>query len=294
MAEIAFPYPHKTDPDIFRESLAYSEAVTGFTAALIEKDYYCSLILQYLFHGVTSIVFKGGTCIGKVYAGFYRLSEDLDLIIPAIADTSRTKRRMEMEKVKRTFDRLPAAVPGIVITDALSGHNESRQYIGHLEYRSAVLEKQERIKLEIGIREPLLLPAESNEASTIVVNPFSGRHLLPGFTVRAMAVREAYAEKVRAALTRKEPAIRDFFDLFYAAHKMHMDFHDSDFMDMVRMKLAVPGNFPVDTSPERKRELDRQMEAQLKPVLRPPDFLEFNLDEAFELACSIAMCVDQS
>ena len=194
--------------------------------------------------------------------------------------------------MKRTFGRLPATVPGIVIADALSGHNESRQYIGYLEYRSAVLEKQERIKLEVGIREPLLLPAVSNEASTIVVNPFSERFLLPGFTVRAMAVREAYAEKVRAALTRRNPAIRDFFDLFHAVHKMHMNFHDSDFINMVRMKLAIPGNFPIDISSERKRELDRQMEAQLKPVLRPQDFLEFNLDEAFELACSIVKCVD--
>jgi len=240
MAEAAAPQPHDTDPDIFRESLAYSEAATGFTATLIERDYYCSLVLQSLFHGDTQIVFKGGTCIGKVYAGFYRLSEDLDLIIPAIADIFRTKRRMEMEKVKRTFDRLPAAVPGIVITDALSGHNESRQYIGYLGYRSAVLEKQERIKLEVGIREPLLLPPISDEASTIIANPFSGRPLLPNFTVRAMSVQEAYAEKIRAALTRREPAIRDFFDLFHVVHKMHMDFHDPDFIHMVRMKLAIP------------------------------------------------------
>ena len=39
MAEGRFAYPHKTDPDIFREALAYSEADTGFTASLIEKDY---------------------------------------------------------------------------------------------------------------------------------------------------------------------------------------------------------------------------------------------------------------
>jgi len=49
MNEVRFPYPHDTDPDIFREALAHSEATTGFTATLIEKDYYCSLILQYFF-----------------------------------------------------------------------------------------------------------------------------------------------------------------------------------------------------------------------------------------------------
>lgn len=292
MAERKFPYPHDTDPDIFREALSYSEAATGFTAILIEKDYYCSLVLQYFFlHDDTSLVFKGGTCLGKVYADFYRLSEDLDLVIPVAANTSRSKRRIEMEKVKRIFNGLPKVVPGVAIVEAFRGHNESRQYIGYLEYRSAVIEKLETIKLEVGVREPLLRPWVRNAADTIAVNPFSGRSLLPSFTVHAMAMREAYAEKVRAALTRKEPAVRDFFDLIYAVRRVHLDFHDSDFINMVRTKLAVPGNSPVDVSWDRKRELDRQLESQLKPVLRPPDFLGFNLDEAFELVCNIAETV---
>jgi predicted nucleotidyltransferase component of viral defense system len=291
MDEVNFPYPHDADRDIFREALAHSEATTGFTATLIEKDYYCSLVLQYFFAGDTSLVFKGGTCLSKVYSDFYRLSEDLDLIIPVTAETSRNQRRAQMEPVKRIFDELPTVVPGVAISEAFRGHNESRQYIGYLEYRSAVIEKQERIKLEVGIREPLLSPSVSNAVRTIVVNPFSGRALLPTFTVRAMSLREAYAEKLRAALTRKEPAIRDFFDLFYAIRAMGLDFHDPDSLSMVRAKREVPGNAPVDVSAERKRELDRQLEAQLKPVLRPADFARFSLDEAFELVCSIVEAI---
>ncbi len=291
MDEVHFPYPHDTDPDIFREALAHSEATTGFTATLIERDYYCSLALQYCFDSDTSLVFKGGTCLSKVHADFYRLSEDLDLIIPVTADTTRTKRRAEMEPIKRMFERLPTVVPGVAILEAFEGHNESRQYIGYLEYRSAVIEKQEKIKVEIGVREPLLNPSESRMARTIVVNPFSGLPLLPTFTVRAIALREAYAEKLRAAMTRIEPAIRDFFDLFYAVRELGLDFYDPDFLRMVKAKLEVPGNTPVDVSAERKRELDRQLEGQLKPVLRSADFVRFNFDEAFELVCSIAEAV---
>ncbi len=291
MDEVHFPYPHDTDPDIFREALAHSEATTGFTATLIERDYYCSLALQYCFDSDTSLVFKGGTCLSKVHADFYRLSEDLDLIIPVTADTTRTKRRAEMEPIKRMFERLPTVVPGVAILEAFEGHNESRQYIGYLEYRSAVIEKQEKIKVEVGVREPLLNPSESRMARTIVVNPFSGLPLLPTFTVRAIALREAYAEKLRAAMTRIEPAIRDFFDLFYAVRELGLDFYDPDFLRMVKAKLEVPGNTPVDVSAERKRELDRQLEGQLKPVLRSADFVRFNFDEAFELVCSIAEAV---
>ena len=288
MDEICFPYPHNTDPDIFQEALAHSEATTGFTAILIEKDYYCLLILQYFFDSDTSLVFKGGTCLSKVYADFYRLSEDLDLIIPVASNTSRDQRRADIKPVKQIFEELPTVVPGVAISEAFEGHNESRQYIGYLEYHSAVIEKQEKVKVEVGLREPLLSRMESKTARTLVVNPFSGQPLLPTFAVRAMAVKEAYAEKLRAAMTRKEPAIRDFYDLSHAVREIRLYSQDPEFLSIVRAKLKVPGNAPVDVSAKRKRELDRQLEGQLKPVLRPADFARFNFDEAFELVCIIA------
>ena len=291
MDEVNFPYPHDADPDIFREALSYSEAVTGFTASLIEKDYYCSLILHHVFDRDTPLVFKGGTCLSKVYADFYRLSEDLDLVIPVAVDTPRNQRRSEMNPIKGIFDELPEAIPGIAVSQAFRGHNESRQYIGYLEYDSNVMDKHERIKIEIGIREPLLLPSLTGETRTIVVNPFSGRPLLPAFTVQAMGMKEAYAEKVRAALSRKEPAIRDLFDLFHAVRKMKLDLDDHDFLIMVKQKLNVPGNTPVDISLEYKRELNRQLESQLRPVLRPADFDSFNMNEAFELIGRIAEAI---
>jgi predicted nucleotidyltransferase component of viral defense system len=288
MVEEHFAYPHKTDPDIFRESLAYSEAAKGFTSTLIEKDYYCSLVLQYFFSDETQLVFKGGTCLSKVHVDFYRLSEDLDFIIPVAAGTTRAQRSAGIKPVKRIFEKLPIIIPGVTISEQFRGHNGSRQYIGYLEYPSVIVEKMEKIQVEVGLREALLIPSESKRASTIAVNPFSGQPLLPEYTVSAMALQEAYSEKVRAALTRREPAIRDFFDLFYADRMIELDFLDPDFLNMVKSKIDVPGNDPIDISAERKQELNRQLIGQLKPVLRPPDFDGFNLDEAFELVCSIA------
>ena len=288
MGEISFPYPHYTEPDIFRESLSYSEAVTGFTSRLIEKDYYCSLILQHFFAGDTPLVFKGGTCLSKVYADFYRLSEDLDLVIPAAVDMPRNQRRSEMDPIKGVFSQVPAVIPGVTVSKEFGGHNESRQYVGYLEYPSAVMDKQERIKIEIGIREPLLRPPVTVETRTIVVNPFSARSLLPIFTVRAAEMMEAYAEKVRASLTRKHPAIRDLFDLFHAVRKMKLDLDDHDFLIMVEKKLDLRGNIPFDISLEHKQKLGRQLEGQLRPVLRTADFDRFDLDEAFELVTGVA------
>jgi predicted nucleotidyltransferase component of viral defense system len=40
------------------------------------------VLLEYLAAVDEALVFKGGTCLAKVYADFYRLSEDLDFVIP--------------------------------------------------------------------------------------------------------------------------------------------------------------------------------------------------------------------
>jgi predicted nucleotidyltransferase component of viral defense system len=188
-----------------------------------------------------------------------------------------------MVPVKKMFKKLPTAVPGVTIFEAFKGHNASRQYISCLEYHSVVVEKTEKIKVEIGIREQLLRPSESRLASTIAINPFSGQPLVPPFKVGAMALQEAYAEKVRAAITRKEPAIRDFFDVFHAVRKRGLNTQDPDFLNLVKAKIDVPGNDLIELTEGRRQELGRQLEGQLRPVLRPSDFDGFNLNQAFEL-----------
>ena len=58
-------------PDEFRQALSFTEAQSGFAQRLIEKDYYCSLLLadfEPLFAG--GLVFKGGTSLSKVHADF--------------------------------------------------------------------------------------------------------------------------------------------------------------------------------------------------------------------------------
>ena len=152
-----------------------------------------------------------------------------------------------------------------------------------------MVERLGRIKIEVGLREPLLVPPIFGEAQTLLVYSFTSPvSRYPAITVNAMAKEEAYAEKVRAALTRREPAIRDYFDLFHASRQVGLDFSDSNFINMVRKKLEVPGNEPIDVSLERKRDLEKQLNGQLKPVLRPDDFTRFKLDEVFEFVSGIA------
>ena len=284
-------FPHDADLRLFQEAITFTEADTGFSSRIIEKDYYCSLILNRLFsnHGKeVSLIFKGGTCLSKVYVDFYRLSEDLDFVIPVALDSSRQSRRKKMESVKKLFSELANNIPQIEIKEDLRGHNESRQYIGYIEYPSCLFDRQELIKIEIGLREPLLLFSAKQPAKTIIENPFTGKPLLPLYSVKAIALEEGYAEKIRAALSRKEPAIRDFFDLLYAKNNLNLNFLNDGFIQLVEKKLAVPGNHPINISAERKKSLRKQVDTELRSVLRPSDFTWFDLDESFRIVLDIA------
>lgn len=79
------------DPDLFGVAINYTMATTGFLPGLIEKDYFCTLLLDFLATGNDTLVFKGGTCLAKVHTEFYRLSEDLDFLIPTPVTATRSE-----------------------------------------------------------------------------------------------------------------------------------------------------------------------------------------------------------
>jgi predicted nucleotidyltransferase component of viral defense system len=265
-------------PDLFREHIQYTARRTGFRGELVEKDFYCSVVLNHLAEPFRqAVVFKGGTCLSKVHTRFYRLSEDLDFAISLPVEASRTERSGQMEAVKRACQTLVTSLPGLHELARIKGANQSKQYIGTWGYRSVVSGEMERVKIEISLREPLLLPAEDGLANTLLQSAITEEDLVTPFPLRVIALRELWAEKIRAALSRRDPAIRDFFDLDYASKALALDLKDKTLLGLVREKLAVPSNNPVDVSGERRRQLDGQVEGQLRPVLRKRDFTAFDL-----------------
>jgi predicted nucleotidyltransferase component of viral defense system len=279
------------DAEFFRESVSYTAARTGFLARLVEKDYYCTVLLQYLAAAAPELVFKGGTCLAKVHLGFYRLSEDLDFVIPVQADIARGERSRRTTSAKKVIGELERFVAELKVVSALTGSNSSTQYAAEIRYESVLGTRPETIKVEIGLREPLLLPHDLAPAHTLLLDPFSGAERVPAFGVPCIASFEGMAEKLRAALTRRDPAIRDFYDVDHAIRAGRLDVTDRTLLGLVRSKLEVAGNAPVDVTPERLSALRRQIAAQLRPVLREPDFTAFDLDRAFAVIEGIAATV---
>ena len=279
------------DEILFREAVGFTAARTGFAARLIEKDYFCAVILEYLAAAAPGLVFKGGTCLAKIHAGFYRLSEDMDYVIPVDPHVTRSKRSELAAGVRDAARVLARALPVFRAAAPFRGSNDSTQYCGSFAYTSPTSAQEETIKLEVGLREPLLESAVTAPARSILLDPVSGGALVPEVPARCMSLREAIAEKVRAALTRRGVAIRDFYDIDFAVVRLGVRPDDAALLDLVRKKLAVPGNAPVDVGDERLGELRAQLSTRLRPVLRARDYEAFDLERAITAVVGIAGAV---
>lgn len=285
----AEPISTHEDAALFRDAVRFTAGNSGFAPRLIEKDYFCTLLLDYLSTAAgAELVFKGGTCLTKVHSELYRLSEDLDYTIAVPVDSPRAERSRRVEPVKAALSRLNKAIPAFQVIDALKGANRSTQYLAVVGYDSVLDRQKETVKIEVSLREPLLTPAVDGAALTMLRSPLTNNPMIAPVTVRCIDKAEALAEKFRAALSRRDVAIRDFYDIDHAVRKGGLRPTSADLIDQVKQKLAVPGNDPVDVSDGRLAALRKQIEPQLRPVLRERDFGEFDLERAFKIVVDMA------
>ena len=119
----------REDLDYFRAAVRFTAQETTFPPRLIEKDYLCTVLLEYLAATGSGLVFKGGTCLSKVHANFYRLSEDLDFVIPMPTDSTRGSRSKQAVAIKKAVAELPRQLPFFRVVQPLEGANNSTQCV---------------------------------------------------------------------------------------------------------------------------------------------------------------------
>ena len=67
------------DKKLFIDAVKEVADSTGLSYAIVEKDYYVTLLLGEIAKRNPSILFKGGTSLSKCYKIIDRFSEDIDL-----------------------------------------------------------------------------------------------------------------------------------------------------------------------------------------------------------------------
>lgn len=260
----------------------------GFKPDLIEKDYYLTVMLNGIgSHLSDSIVFKGGTLLNKVHLNYHRLSEDLDFTYVSGQDlSSRSQRSKAITPVRK---KMPDFLKYVGLTSDNpegEGFNNSTQYVFYISYPSFITGKDEHVKLEISLRQPPIDKPVHSLIRHFYQDPYTGTDLIPTHKVLSLSFKEAVAEKLKAAITRKDVAIRDYFDLWHIA-QAKFDFHDKHFVSIFKKKLADEGhskkeyNHNFGLSEEVAKQLYAQIEPNLLPVIRAGE--QFDLDKVFSL-----------
>lgn len=255
-----------------------------FRPAIVEKDYYLTVILNNIEALLTDkIVFKGGTLLNKAYLNYHRLSEDLDFTYYG-ESASRT---VCSKAIKPIREKMPAFLKAIGLTsDKPEGEdfNNSKQYVFKVKYASVLMAKDDVIKIEISLRQPPINKPVYTKIKHFYQDPFSGEDLFPEGKVLSLSWKEAVSEKLKAAISRKDVAIRDYYDLWHIA-EVGFDFYDKAFIKLFKRKVideGYKGDYKNDfgLSVDNLTILRKQINGMLRPVIRAGE--EFDLDKVLK------------
>lgn len=255
-----------------------------FRPAIVEKDYYLTVILNSIEALLSDkLVFKGGTLLNKAHLNYHRLSEDLDFTYDAPL-TARSQRSRAITPIR---EQMPSFLKALQLTSDTpegEGFNNSKQYVFKIKYPSVLTAKDDVIKLEISLRQPPINKPVHTEIKHFYQDPFTGEDLFPRGKVLSLSWNEAVAEKLKAAISRKDVAIRDYYDLWHIA-EVGFDFYADTFIKLFKRKVSdegYTGNYSKDfgLSSNKISFLRKQVDIALAPVIRTGE--KFDLDKVLE------------
>jgi predicted nucleotidyltransferase component of viral defense system len=273
-----------TDKEKFKDLILTIARKMRFRPVVVEKDYYLTIILNNIGTLLSDkIVFKGGTLLNKAHLNYHRLSEDLDFTY----GTSLPARSQRSKTITPIREKMPSFLKALGLASDKpegEGFNSSRQYVFKARYPSVLTAKEDIVKIEISLRQPPIDKPVNTEIKHFYQDPFTGEDLFPRGKILSLSWNEAVAEKLKAAISRKDAAIRDYYDLWYIS-ELGFDFYDDKFIRLFKRKISdegYTGDYRKDfgLSPDKLLTLRRQVDTDLMPVIRAGE--SFDLVKAFE------------
>ncbi len=108
--------------------------------------------------------------------------------------------------------------------------------------------------------------------------------LFPSGKVLSLSLNEAIAEKLKAAISRQDVAIRDYYDLWHIA-EFGFDFYQDKFIKLFKRKLSDEGH-QIDYRQDFGLRVDQlsllrsQVDTHLAQVIRADE--KFDLEKVLE------------
>jgi hypothetical protein len=201
----------------------------------IEKDYFQDLFLFNLYKKSNIFVFKGGTCLYKLYK-MPRFSEDLDFSllkvskdIPEIVEDVAKSMQAEVKEVKRM----------------------KKSMLFKLGFKGIITEYN-TLRIDVSLVNIVFGFETKNYVSNFIdINPF---------TLKVLKLEEMIAEKVHALFAREKA--RDLYDLFFLLRLSRPD------TKLIEKKLRLfKMKFSVQKLKRKVEALESVWKEELKPFL---------------------------
>lgn len=255
--------------------------ISHFDKEKSEKDFYLTILLHWIAREIPQITFKGWTCLNKIYYPYFRLSEDLDFSISIedpLVDTN-GKRQKFAYHMRNKFKELCTSMDRRLDDD--EHHHKKAQgnkllktkeytYLKYvISYSSIYSQQEQTIKIELTYTNKQYLSWNEWQVHAIFIDPILEELIFQQTSINCLSLEEMMAEKVRAALTRQTPAIRDFFDIRYVQSQ---GFDFSAIKQLIDDKVdESEGWYTID---DYYDTLKVQIKTDLDPVLgeKHPDF----------------------
>lgn len=257
----------------------------NFRPAIVEKDYYLTVILNNIESGLSGkLIFKGGTLLNKIHLNYHRLSEDLDFTFFSSTELStRSNRSRTIEPIRKKMSDFLASLDLKSKRPEGEGFNNSTQYVFNVLHPSFITGEDGNIKIEVSLRQTPIDEPVRNSIEHFYKDPFTGEDLIPTNKILSLSFNEAVAEKLKAAITRRDIAIRDYYDIWHIAES-GFGFHNKKFLAIFKKKLDDEGylgdyRYNFGLNEESINLLQRQVETDLIPVIRLGE--KFDLGKVF-------------
>lgn len=233
-------YLHE-DKDQFKTIIVDVSAITGKTNAIVEKDYYVTLILRKLSEQLENCVFKGGTSLSKGFHVIDRFSEDIDITFDQHIGESRRK-KLKNVVLKGISEELHMP---ILNWEYIQSDRDYNAY--HFGYQSVFSLKNDRIldyvKLETALGS-YSFPTEIVEISSYIGDYFvqencadlAKKYLVDSFSMKLQSIERTYIDKVFALCDyymegKSERYSRHLYDLYKLTPKIILN---TKFIELVQ------------------------------------------------------------
>jgi predicted nucleotidyltransferase component of viral defense system len=212
----------------------------------IEKDYFQDVLLYHLYKKSNNFIFKGGTCLYKLY-NLPRFSEDLDFSI------------LTQKNIKETIESVARELKAKIET------KKTKTYFLFKLRFSGILTQFNIVRIDVSLYNIVFGFEVKN-----YISPYID---IPPFSLRVLKLEEILAEKIHALIKRNNA--RDLYDLFFLLRFVVPN------EELIQKKLEIfKMKFDKEIVKRKIEEIKPKWEAELKPFLLT-ELTDFEVAEGF-------------